>query len=192
MATTGSPVAYPGTAPTLLEMSGLAQFVVVGVGRVVSSSSRRRGSRRSRSRTATAAATTTTTNIGYCSRCRWSVAQSQLYLRGLGFQEGTEQVPGALKNHSKQISRGTVSTSTASTGSECCYPDCANSGRVCNTEEQSPFCTSSAANCRSCGGELCTGAGGPPTTTPTVPTTVSSTTAATTTSEGSTTEKGHS
>ena len=87
---------------------------------------------------------------------------------------------------------GTTSAGPAPGDAECCYPDCANSERVCNTEEQSPFCTSSAANCRSCGGELCTGGGGSPSTTPTVPTTLSSTIAATTTSEGSTTKKGHS
>ncbi|CAE7408100.1 celE [Symbiodinium sp. KB8] len=81
---------------------------------------------------------------------------------------------------------GTTSAGPAPGDAECCYPDCANSERVCNTKKQSPFCTSSAANCRSCGGELCTGGGGSPSTTPTVPTTLSSTIAATTTSEGTT------
>ncbi|CAE7482205.1 celE, partial [Symbiodinium pilosum] len=57
-------------------------------------------------------------------------------------------------------SEGTESTSGVPGGAVCCYPDCGAPQNQCNTERDSPFCTSSAANCRGCGGELCSGGGG--------------------------------
>ncbi|CAE6935456.1 celE [Symbiodinium natans] len=76
---------------------------------------------------------------------------------------------------------GRPSSSAPAGGAECCYPDCADAQKVCNTESESPFCTSSPANCRQCGGELCSGQGSQTTASPTVPTTAVPTTAVPTT-----------
>jgi len=53
-------------------------------------------------------------------------------------------------------STGQLTTGSAVGSMECCFPDCADAGRVCLDASQSSWCTLSAANCEQCGnGQLC-------------------------------------
>lgn len=97
------------------------------------------------------------------------------------------QVPGAPSTTSPTPSTTTEAPSTTSPTEEptCCYPNCGDA-QSCNTEEDSPYCTQSADNCRNCGGEFCAGTTAPTARTTALvttatPVTTSATTVATTT-----------
>eukprot|EP00435_Cladocopium_sp_Y103_P028965 s1241_g7.t1 len=82
------------------------------------------------------------------------------------------EVPGASPTEAPT----TTTTARLGGGALCCYPGCGDAQRSCNTEEDSPYCTRSADNCRNCGGEFCGALG-----TTALPTTAARTTAPETT-----------